>query len=102
MSASASGAQKVSERVILCFWVFNGRYQVIILEGKTLKPKRHILGNNGLVTFPDALDLVNKFDDWIQKGFPHHVCVVAGHHGRALKSLANQCQVNVVDSVFFN
>merc|ERR1712029_887938 len=56
------------------FWVMNGSYQVIILEGQTLKPKRHLLGNNGLVQFPESLDLVSKFDDWIQKGFPHHVC----------------------------
>ena len=81
------------------FWVMNGSYQVIILEGQTLKPKRHLLGNNGLVQFPEKLDLVSKFEDWIQKGFPHHVCVVAGHHGRVLQSLAKQCEVNVLDLI---
>ena len=81
------------------FWVMNGSYQVIILEGQTIKPKTHLLGNNGLVEFPEKLDLVEKFEHWIQKGFPHHVCVVAGHHGRAFHSLAKQCEVNVVDLI---
>ena len=65
-----------------------------------MKPKRHLLGNNGLVEFPlRKIDFTKKFDKWIQNGFPHHVCVVAGHHGKAFEALALHCNVSIVDSV---
>ena len=65
-----------------------------------MKPKRHLLGNNGLVEFPtNKINLTTKFEKWVQQGFPHHVCVVAGHHGKAFESLANHCNVTIVDSV---
>ncbi len=66
--------------------------------GKTRQPKRHILGNNGLVELPSGcgINLTNDFPRWIQKGFPHHVCVVEGYHAQALTSLARHCNVDVI------
>ena len=32
-------------------WVQDNKYQMLALEGKTIRPKRHLLGNNGLVQF---------------------------------------------------
>ena len=64
--------------------------------GQTIAPKRHLLGNNGLVKFDSGVDLRSGFDDWIQVGFPHHVCVAQGRHAVTLASLAKQCDVNVV------
>ena len=84
------------------FWIVNGHYKAIIVQGNTIKPKRHLLGNNGLVQLSSPhVDLIgDKFDKWIQHGFPHHVCVVAGHHGKAFKALAQHCNVDVIDSLF--
>ena len=64
--------------------------------GRTIAPKRHLLGNNGLVKFESGVDLRSGFEDLIQLGFPHHVCVAQGRHAVTLASLAKQCDVNVV------
>jgi len=70
------------------------------MEGRTVKPKRHLLGNNGLVQFPEDISLCDKFNKWVQHGFPHHVCVVAGHHGKAFAALAKHCNnVTVLDFI---
>ena len=37
------------------------RYQLVVFEGRTLAPKRHLLGNNGLVEVCPPLDLVDSF-----------------------------------------
>ena len=114
---------------IFRFWVMNGKYQAIILEGNwtsncifviffffklhitflsvqlignTVKPKRHLLGNNGLVELPKNFNMTTNFPKWIQQGFPHHICVVSGHHGQALTSLAQHCQVNILESVSYH
>ena len=73
------------------------------LEGKTIRPKRHLLGNNGLVEFEKTnkgytvnntlsnnFDLVELFNELVQQGFPHHVCVVEGKHAKRLTSFAKQ------------
>ena len=73
-----------------------------IVLGNTIKPKRHLLGNNGLVKLPTNFNMTSSFPKWIQQGFPHHICVVSGHHGQALFSLAQHCQVTVVESVLYD
>ena len=40
------------------------RYQLVVFEGRTLAPKRHLLGNNGLVEVSPPLDLVDSFARW--------------------------------------
>ena len=61
-----------------------------------MKPKRHILGNNGLVEFNDDVNLVTGFNDWLQQGFPHHVCVVEGRNGSRLRAFCDQLGVKVI------
>ena len=88
---------------IFRLWVQNNKYQMMALEGRTIRPKRHLLGNNGLVEFEDTnkgytlnnaisknFDLVELFDELVQQGFPHHVCVVEGKHAKRLTSFAKQ------------
>ena len=83
---------------------------MVALEGKTIRPKRHLLGNNGLVQFQKTnnndhasvgmynhFDLVELFNDLVQQGFPHHVCVVEGRHAKRLATFAKQTgNVNVI------
>ena len=92
------------------FWVQNSKYQMIALEGKTIRPKRHLLGNNGLVQFQKTndgyyingnifnnFDMVELFNELVQQGFPHHVCVVEGKHAKRLTEFAKQTgNVNIV------
>ena len=79
------------------FWVFEDRYHAVVIEGKTIKPKRHLLGNNGLVQLPaGAPDLVADFDRWLRSGFPHHVCVVEGRYAERIKVFAEQCGVKIM------
>ena len=44
------------------FWVIDNRYHLVVFEGSTLAPKRHILGNNGLVEVKQPLNLVTSFE----------------------------------------
>ena len=36
------------------FWVYQNKYHLLVLEGNTVAPKRHLLGNNGLVEIDDT------------------------------------------------
>lgn len=85
------------EVTIFRFWVFNDQYHVVIMEGRTVRPKRHLLGNNGLVEFEDDVDLINSFDTWLQNGFPHHICVVEGRQGKKMASFAELSNVKVLE-----
>ncbi|TRY70417.1 hypothetical protein TCAL_16408 [Tigriopus californicus] len=85
------------EVTIFRFWVFNEQYHVVIMEGRTVKPKRHLLGNNGLVEFEADVDLINSFEVWLQRGFPHHICVVEGRQGKKMAAFAEQSNVKVLE-----
>ena len=80
---------------IFRFWVFNNKYHVLVLEGTTIQPKRHLLGNNGLVEV-EGVDLEAGFDRWIQVGFPHHVCVVHGWQKTSLLQFVKNFDVTIV------
>ena len=77
-------------------WVFNNQYHLLVLEGDSIQPKRHLLGNNGLVEI-DGVDLEAGFERWLAVGFPHHVCVVQGKHKQRFIKFAKNCNVVVVD-----
>ena len=70
-----------------------------LFAGNTIKPKRHMLGNNGLVDCGPSVDVVSSFHSWLQQGFPHHVCVVEGHHAKRFKALADTTDVTVVPNM---
>ena len=48
------------------FWVIDNKYHLVVFEGTTLAPKRHILGNNGLVEVKQPLNLVTSFERFVQ------------------------------------
>jgi len=84
------------EVTVFRLWVYENRYHLLSLEGRTVKPKRHLLGNNGLVQFGPNTDLVKGFNDWLQIGFPHHVCVVEGHRGSRIEAFCKQQGVKII------
>ena len=78
------------------FWIMDNKYHMIVFEGNTKQPKRHLLGNNGLVEVCPPLDLVTSFSQWVERGFPHHVCVVEGWHKQTLLTFARSHSVLVL------
>jgi L-fucose isomerase-like protein len=64
-------------------WRFNGEYHVCVLEGETVAPPRDLMATNGVFR-TDAVDVRDWFENQVQRGMPHHVCIVAGHHGDLL------------------
>ena len=44
----------------------------------------------------NGVDLDRGFDCWLQQGFPHHVCVVEGHHKTRFLQFASNFDVVVV------
>ena len=49
-------------------WIFDNKYHLVVFQGTTRQPKRHLLGNNGLVEVCPPLDLVTSFDQWVERG----------------------------------
>ncbi|MFP4152333.1 MAG: sugar isomerase [Alkalispirochaeta sp.] len=68
-------------------WRYDGEYHMTALEGRTEKPKRELMATNGrFVT--DAVDVRDWFEEMVQVGMPHHLCVIPGHHGDTLRRVA--------------
>lgn len=69
------------------FWRYDGAYCMTALEGETAAPRRELMATNGLFR-ADRVDVRQWFEEMVQKGMPHHVCVVEGHHGDTLHRVA--------------
>jgi len=72
---------------IMRFWRCDGRYYLTAREGKTIKPKRHLMGTNGLAQL-DKQDPREWFEELCHQGMPHHVVVFEGHSADLLKRFA--------------
>ena len=72
---------------VLRFWRVGGKYLVTARDGETIKPKRHLMGTNGLVRMP-GVDAAEWFENLCHEGMPHHVLVVQGHHTAPLRRFA--------------
>jgi len=78
------------------FWVMDNKYHLVVFEGTTKAPKRHILGNNGLVEVRPPTNLVEGFARWVDNGFPHHVCVINGWFKKELEQFSRNHSVVIV------
>ncbi len=77
----------------LCrLWHCDGQYHLCAIEGESVKPKRHLLGTNGVFRTAEV-DVRTWFDDMIHEGMPHHVHLVRGHHKESLRRLARLLNV---------
>ncbi len=72
---------------ILRFWRCDGGYHLTACEGRTIKPRRHLMGTNGLAQLADE-DPGKWFETLCHAGMPHHVAVFEGHHQNLLRRLA--------------
>jgi L-fucose isomerase-like protein len=69
------------------FWRCDGRYWLTAREGRTIKPRRHLMATNALV----HLEKENPgqwFEQLCHAGMPHHVALFEGHHAALLRRMA--------------
>jgi L-fucose isomerase-like protein len=78
-------------------WSCDGRYKLTALEGRTIAPKRHLLGNNGVAEI-EGVNVMEWFDEMIHEGLPHHVLIARGHHRVTLRRFARQVGISWIDS----
>lgn len=70
-------------------WRCDGQYRISACEGTTLKPRRRLMGTNGLARL-DNRNPKEWFEALCEAGMPHHLTVFQGNHLKALKRLAYQ------------
>lgn len=80
---------------LLRFWRLDGRYFLTAREGRTLRPKRHLMATNGLVRL-EQQDPQAWFEEVCHQGMPHHVAMFAGHHAALLRRLARILDIHFV------
>lgn len=71
------------EATLFRIWRFEGEYHMTAMEGRTVAPERDLMATNGLFSV-DGIDVRDWFEEQVQRGMPHHVCVVEGHHADLL------------------
>ena len=82
---------------LLRLWSCDGKYRLTALEGRTIAPKRHLLGNNGVAEI-DGVNVVDWFDEMIHEGLPHHLLIARGHHRESLRRFARQIGIRWIGS----
>ena len=77
-------------------WHYDGKYLFTAIEGETVKPKRHLMGTNGVGCFPD-INIDEYFRKMINKGLPHHPVVCEGHVKKHLYNLMSNLKIECMD-----
>jgi L-fucose isomerase-like protein len=80
---------------IFRLWRCDGSYHLAAREGQTVKPRRHLMGTNGLARLADQ-DPREWFEELCHRGMPHHVAVFPGHHAALLRRLARIMRIHTV------
>jgi L-fucose isomerase-like protein len=78
-------------------WSCDGQYRLTALEGRTIAPKRHLLGNNGIAEI-EGVNVLDWFDEMIHQGLPHHLMIARGRHRARLKRFARQMGIGWIGS----
>jgi len=77
-------------------WRLEGRYLMTACEGETIKPRRRLMGTNGLARM-EGRDPREWFEDLCHAGMPHHVIVAQGAHAALLKRFARLMNIQWID-----
>jgi L-fucose isomerase-like protein len=72
---------------LMRIWRCDGNYFLTAREGTTLRPRRHLMGTNGLARL-EKQDPREWFEEVCHQGMPHHLAVFEGHHKTSLQRLA--------------
>jgi L-fucose isomerase-like protein len=76
-------------------WRCDGRYWLTAREGRTIKPRRHLMATNALVQI-DKQDPGSWFEELCHEGMPHHVALFQGHHEALLRRLARTLDMRFI------
>ena len=68
------------------FWRCDGEYYLTAREGRTIKPRRHLMGTNALARL-EKQDPREWFEELCHQGMPHHVAVFEGHSAELFRRL---------------
>ena len=72
---------------LMRFWRCDGGYYLTAREGQTVRPKRHLMGTNGVGRL-NHQDPGLWFEELCHAGMPHHLAVFEGHSARLLRRFA--------------
>ncbi len=72
------------DATVFRLWRFQGRYFLASLEGRTAQPDCPRMATNGRFETKE-LDVREWFEEMMQLGMPHHLCVVEGRHAGTLR-----------------
>ncbi|HTV54617.1 MAG TPA: L-fucose/L-arabinose isomerase family protein [Terriglobia bacterium] len=80
---------------ILRFWRCDGNYFLTAREGVTLRPRRHLMGTNGLVRL-EGQNPEDWFEELCHQGMPHHVAAFEGRYASLLRRFARTMHMQFV------
>jgi L-fucose isomerase-like protein len=80
---------------LMRLWRCDGGYRLTAREGQSIRPRRHLMGTNGLARL-DQQDPGAWLEELCHQGMPHHLVVFAGHHEALLRRLARLLGVTFV------
>jgi L-fucose isomerase-like protein len=80
---------------IFRLWRCDGAYRLTACHAQTIRPRRHLMGANGLARLLDR-DPRDWFEELCHEGMPHHVVVFPGHHAALLRRLARLLHIRVI------
>jgi len=75
------------DATVFRLWRFDGCYLLASLEGRTAQPDRARMATNGRFVTAE-IDVREWFEEMVQLGMPHHLCVVEGRHAETLRRVA--------------
>jgi L-fucose isomerase-like protein len=80
---------------IMRFWRLDGSYYLTAREGQTVRPKRHLMGTNGVGRLNNQ-DPRQWFEELCHEGMPHHVAVFEGHSAGLLRRFARALGIRFI------
>lgn len=80
---------------VVRLWRCDGGYLLTAREGRTIRPRRHLMATNGLVAL-DRADPSAWFEELCHEGMPHHVAIFRGHHEALLRRFARAKRIRFV------
>jgi L-arabinose isomerase len=67
-------------------WRFDDQYHLCVLQGETETPTRELMATNGVFRTAET-DVRRWFEEQVQRGMPHHVCLIEGHHAELIRRI---------------
>lgn len=88
------GTLQIDQDVTIArLWRCQDEYHLMSLDAKTIKPKRHLMGTNGLVQV-EGINCHELFKKLCYSGMPHHIGMFMGHHTSIFEKLARLAGIN--------